>query len=81
MMPIDDSVAHLQLVGSRIVLREPGREQPTPMPDGAVEEMCAGLDARGEHEEAERHRRELDILRSVAQRMEDARSACDAERS
>lgn len=68
-MPIDDSVAHLQLVGSRLVLCEPGREQSIPMPDGAAEQMCAELDARGEHAEAARHRRELKFLQTVAQRM------------
>jgi hypothetical protein len=81
MMPINYSIAHLELVGSRIMMREPGSEQPVPMSDGAVEEMCAGLDARGAHEEAARHRHEHDTLRAVAQRMADAAGACGAERS
>jgi hypothetical protein len=81
MMPINNSIAHLELVGTRIMLREPGSEQPVPMPDGAVEEMCARLDAQGDHDEAARHRRELHVLRSLAQRMADAPGASGAERS
>jgi hypothetical protein len=71
MMPLDETLAHLQLVvGSGIVLSGPGHEQPIPMPPGAAERMCADLDARGEHAEAARHRRALQVLQSVAQRIE-----------
>lgn len=80
-MPIDERVAHLQLIGSRLVLREPGREQVIPMPDEAAERMCAELDARGEHGEAARHRRELKVLQAVAQRMASPRRGSGHERS
>lgn len=82
MMPINDSVARLELVvGSGIVLREPGREQPVPMAEGALERMCIELEGRGEHDEAARHRRDLAFLQTIAQRMADAPGACGAERS
>ncbi len=81
-MPLDETRAHLELVvGSGIVLRGPGHEQPIPMPPDAVEAMCADLDARGEDAEAARHRRALQVLQSVAQRMESSSGSCSGEGS
>jgi hypothetical protein len=69
-MPLDESIAHLQLVVDvGIVLCEPGREQPIPMPPEAAEQMCAELEARGEHTEAARHRRDLHVLQTVERQM------------
>jgi hypothetical protein len=79
-MPIDESVAHLQLVvGAGIVLHEPGCEQLIPMPPGAAEQMCAELDACGEHALAARHRQELQVLQTVAQRIASAQGSPDPE--
>lgn len=81
-MPIDESVAHLQLVvGFGIELREPGRDRPIPMSEAAAERMCADLDARGEHEEAARHRRDLQFFQTVAQRIASRRRAAEGSPS
>jgi hypothetical protein len=68
-VPIDDSVPHLWLVGSRLMLRHPEAERLIPMSDGAFDLMCAELEASGRGDEAARHQEEMARLRAIAQHM------------